>query len=95
MTNPIKLYEYFSLGLPVVSTPLPEAQAMSELVYIADSSAAFARQVAQALGEQDCARRERRKAVARSESWMARAHDMCAQFAALGWIGTDLAEPRP
>jgi hypothetical protein len=87
MTNPIKLYEYFSLGLPVVSAPLPEAQAMAELVYIADSPVTFAQQVAEALREQDCARRGRRKEIARNESWTARAHDICTQFTTLGWLG--------
>jgi glycosyltransferase involved in cell wall biosynthesis len=86
MTNPIKLYEYFSLGLPVVSAPLPEAQAMAELVYIADSPAAFARQVGVALKEEDCPRRMRRKEIARQESWSARADELYSEFEKLGWL---------
>ena len=36
-TNPIKLYEYFSAGLPVISSRLPEVELYPDLVYIADS----------------------------------------------------------
>ena len=83
MTNPIKLYEYFSCGLPVVSTPLPEAQAMGELVYVGASPAEFARQVSEALREDDLRQRSRRREIARQESWAARAHAIRAEFAAL------------
>jgi hypothetical protein len=83
MTNPIKLYEYFSCGLPVVSTPLPEAQAMGDLVYVGTSPADFARQVGRALEEDDLRQRARRREIAVRESWTARAHDISAEFAAL------------
>jgi glycosyltransferase involved in cell wall biosynthesis len=80
MTNPIKLYEYFSCGLPVVSTPLPEAQAMADLVYIGASPGDFARQVACALQEDDPSRRSRRREIAARESWTARARVISAEF---------------
>jgi glycosyltransferase involved in cell wall biosynthesis len=83
MTNPIKLYEYFSCGLPVVTTPLPEAQAMGDLVYVGASPADFARQVGRALEEDDPRQRARRREIAVRESWTARAHDISAEFAAL------------
>ena len=83
MTNPIKLYEYFSCGLPVVSAPLPEAQAMGDLVYVGNTPAEFARQVTRALGEDDPRRRARRKEIAAKESWAARAGDISAKFGAL------------
>ena len=83
MTNPIKLYEYFSCGLPVVSTPLPEAQAMGGLVYVGASPADFARQVGQALAEDDPRQRARRREIALRESWTARARDISAEFGAL------------
>ena len=34
-TNPVKLYEYFACGLPIVSSPLGEVERYKELVYIA------------------------------------------------------------
>ena len=83
MTNPIKLYEYFSCGLPVVSTPLPEAQAMGDLVYVGASPADFARQVTRAWQEDDPARRARRKEIAARESWTGRARDISEAFGEL------------
>ena len=83
MTNPIKLYEYFSCGLPVVSTPLPEAQAMGDLVYVGTSPADFARQVGRALAEDDPRQRARRREIAARESWTARAQDISAEFGTL------------
>jgi hypothetical protein len=83
MTNPIKLYEYFSCGLPVVSTPLPEAQAMGDLVYLGATPAEFARQIGCALQEEGPSQPARRREIALRESWDARALDIRAQFEAL------------
>jgi len=84
MTNPIKLYEYFSCGMPVVTTPLPEAQAMGELVYVGGVPEEFARQVGRALGEDDSELRRRRKEIAQRESWTARAGELSLAFEGLG-----------
>jgi glycosyltransferase involved in cell wall biosynthesis len=83
MTNPIKLYEYFSCGLPVVTTPLPEAQTMGDLVYLASTPTEFARQVGHALVEDDPGRRRRRREIALLESWDARARDISDEFQVL------------
>jgi hypothetical protein len=83
MTNPIKLYEYFSCGMPVVTAPLPEAQAMEELVYVGGVPEEFARQVGLALGEDDSGRRTRRREIARRESWTARACELSLAFEGL------------
>lgn len=71
--NPIKLYEYFACGLPVVSTPLPEVAAFQGLTYIAENPQDFARQVRRALADTDPDRRRSRRQVAERESWSARA----------------------
>lgn len=71
-TNPIKLYEYFAFGLPVVSATLPEVERYCELVYLADDPQAFVRQVEAALAEQDPALALRRRAIASEESWRIR-----------------------
>jgi glycosyltransferase involved in cell wall biosynthesis len=72
-TNPIKLYEYFSVGLPVVSTRLPEVELYGDLVYLADSPRGFSSMTAAAMGEQDASLRRRRIDTARHETWQSRA----------------------
>ena len=72
-TNPIKLYEYFSAGLPVISTRLPEVEAYRDLVYLADTPDQFSALASTAIRENDAALRERRIATARQETWTARA----------------------
>lgn len=75
-SNPIKLYEYFSLGLPVVSARLPEVGLYGDLVYLAESATEFSAQVTLAAQEDDPAKRARRIAVAQRESWAARARQL-------------------
>lgn len=72
-TNPIKLYEYFCCGLPVVSTALPEVASFGNLVYLAGNSAEFGTKVGDALREAPGALRDERRAVAMEESWTRRA----------------------
>ncbi|MCZ2076668.1 MAG: glycosyltransferase [Bryobacterales bacterium] len=79
-TNPIKIYEYFSCALPVVSAPLPEVQSMGDLVYLASTPSGFAAQIRAALDERDPARRAKRIAVAQGASWASRAAQIAAEF---------------
>lgn len=72
-TNPIKLYEYFACGMPVVSSHLPEVAAYGSLVYTASTPAEFAAQVSRALVEQEPEHRRQRRVVAEGESWTVRA----------------------
>jgi glycosyltransferase involved in cell wall biosynthesis len=75
--DPIKLYEYFSLGLPVVSTALPEVERHGDLVYVADGQS-FVGQLETAASERDEERRRRRMALADAESWTERATALIA-----------------
>jgi glycosyltransferase involved in cell wall biosynthesis len=75
-TNPIKLYEYFSCGLPVVSSALPEVAQFGELAYIAGSASEFGEKVGQALAERSPDLRQQRIAIAGRESWQARAEEV-------------------
>lgn len=70
-TNPVKVFEYFALGKPVVSTPLFELREfVSEgLVYEANSTELFRRKLHEALAERDTSRAARRREVARLNSW--------------------------
>ena len=76
--DPIKLYEYFSRGLPVVSSRLPEVERYGDLVYFADGPQDFAAALGKAMEEDDAGLRERRKEVARRESWTHRAQELLA-----------------
>jgi glycosyltransferase involved in cell wall biosynthesis len=71
-TNPIKLYEYFACGLPVVSARLPEVEQFTGSVYLADNPAQFVRQIENALSENDAGLRRQRISIAERESWLAR-----------------------
>jgi O-antigen biosynthesis protein len=82
--NPIKLYEYFSVGVPVVSTRLPEVELYRELVYLADNPNSFSAMVSAAALEQDPSLREKRIQVARRETWPTRAERLLNCIGAFG-----------
>lgn len=77
-TNPIKLYEYFSCGLPVVSSRLPEVELFESLVYLADGPQDFPDCVARALSETGFAKRARRIEAASRETWSERITQLTA-----------------
>jgi polysaccharide pyruvyl transferase CsaB len=65
----VKLYEYFSQGKPVVTTPIREILIYSALLYLAEDERSFARQLDRALNENDPALRARRIELARQNTW--------------------------
>jgi len=70
-TNPIKLFEYFALGKPVVTTPMGEVEQYraEHLVYTGSGPAAVAAALEESLNDGDDARRFRRLAIAREHAW--------------------------
>ena len=72
-TNPVKLFEYFSLGKPVISTPMTELQKYADLLYIVKGPGDFSRAFKQALDEHDPRTIDARREVARAHSWRAHA----------------------
>ncbi|MDP9193382.1 MAG: glycosyltransferase [Acidobacteriota bacterium] len=72
-TDPVKFYEYISLGKPVVSTHMPELEPFADLLYLAGDEEDFLRKLDLALAEDDDALRTRRIDVARANTWPARA----------------------
>ncbi len=75
-TNPVKLYEYFAQGKPVVSTALPEVERYGDLVYITRNATDFASQIERALNENDAGLAARRVQVARQETWDSRIDEL-------------------
>ena len=72
-TSPLKLFEYFAGGKPVVTTPMPECEAFPE-VEIAADAAAFSAALARARAKgKDPGFRDRLRALGRANSWDARA----------------------
>jgi glycosyltransferase involved in cell wall biosynthesis len=70
-TNPIKLFEYFALGKPVVSTPIPELDPYHRLglLGIGATAAELVRALEVALAEGDTLVASRRVNVALDHSW--------------------------
>jgi FkbM family methyltransferase len=83
-TNPVKLFEYFALGKPVVTTPLVELEEYraGRLVYWAPGAAAFVAAIREAAAESDDALRAKRVQVARENTWQARAAGMLSAIEA-------------
>jgi len=71
-TDPVKLYEYFSQGKPVVSTPLDEVGYWSDLVYFGDGPEEFAASLDLAVNEDSEHLRQRRLTVASENTWSRR-----------------------
>jgi glycosyltransferase involved in cell wall biosynthesis len=67
--NPIKLREYLSAGLPVVSTAVPEVSRYGDLCHVAESYEEFERGIETALREDTPERRSQRSDGMRAETW--------------------------
>jgi len=71
-TDPVKLYEYFAAGKPVVASRLPELEAHADHVSLVDTPGEFTGAIAEALAE-DPRHRSARTAFARRNTWRDRA----------------------
>jgi len=68
--NPTKTLEYFALGKPVVTTPLPDVvDLFGEHVYVAEKKEDFAKMLKKALENENADVVETRKRIARENSW--------------------------
>ena len=70
--NPLKLREYLSTGLPVVSTPVPEVARFSKHARVASTADEFVAACEAALRETSDAERRARSEAMKSETWSAR-----------------------
>jgi GT2 family glycosyltransferase len=67
--DPVKLYEYFSLGKPVVARDLYEIRNYKENLYLFNTQEEFVRCIEMALNENNPVIRERRKNIAALNTW--------------------------
>lgn len=81
--NPIKLREYLSAGLPVVSTDVPEVAQYSPYCTVARNVDEFERGVIQALATDTPEARQERSEAMRAETWEARVSAVRAKIAAV------------
>lgn len=80
-TDPVKLYEYFSGGKPVVTVAMPEIAQYREYLYWAIDKDDFIAQLDDAVAEDNQELRARRRALAREHSWEARYQAIAAGLA--------------
>lgn len=80
---PMKVYEYLAAGRPVVATPLPALEGVTEIT-VADGGAAFVAAVERELAEDTPERRAARSAAAARNSWDARLEEIGAALERLG-----------
>jgi hypothetical protein len=67
--SPLKLYDYFLAGIPVVSTPILEISELKDLVYVGSTAEELSTAIARALEEPpDSPKRALRRDVARAHS---------------------------
>lgn len=71
-TDPIKFYEYVSLGKPVVSTHMPELEPYRDALYLADDADDFLEKLDAAVVEDDPALNRKRVELALANTWPAR-----------------------
>lgn len=71
-TDPVKLYEYFSQGRPVVATAMKELEVFGDLLRLAGGEDEFVRMIDESVAETDQDIRRRRIEFARANTWKAR-----------------------
>jgi glycosyltransferase involved in cell wall biosynthesis len=71
--DPIKLYEYLSAGLPVVSTRLPEIAQYQDYIHFYEEPAEMAPAIVSAAAGDDDGARDLRKRAVQGETWEHRA----------------------
>lgn len=67
--NPIKMLEYLAAGLPVISTPLPEAQRYRGPINIVETAEQFALACDNVVGRDDPANRRMISQIVTGETW--------------------------
>ncbi len=73
-TNPVKIFEYFATGKPVVARRLPELEAFADVVALYETPAEFVATLEKAVRDSVVPgpAADRRRAIARENTWTAR-----------------------
>ncbi len=79
--NPLKLLEYMALGIPIVSTRLPELKKYGSLVSVGDTASDFSLAIDSVLNENSKDMRELRIATAKKASWQSIAEQFSSTVA--------------
>lgn len=83
-TNPVKLYEYFATGKPVVARRLPEIEMHEDCTYLYESPVEFITKLEQALEEDaNDSKVEKRKDVAALNTWKRRGESLNKELSSL------------
>ncbi len=67
--NPLKLLEYFSMGMPVVSSAMPEVIKFKPNVYIGETKEEFVKLIQRAIDEDSEQKKSERLLIAKKYSW--------------------------
>jgi len=81
--NPVKLYEYLSMGKPVVVPDYSEIKEFAEYVYLASGYEDFSKKIGQALAENDACIIKKRICFAKANTWENRVDSINELIAAL------------
>ncbi|MGE5363146.1 MAG: glycosyltransferase [Bacteroidota bacterium] len=68
-SNPLKLREYLAMGIPVISTDLPEVRKFEEYVYVAADKQEFIHMIRTAIAEDNSGKVSARKEAVACLSW--------------------------
>jgi len=74
--NPMKMYEYLSLGKPIVTTKGGGVDSFSDYLYIANDYEKFNQLINKALDEDSVELKEKRMDIAKKQSWEVRVNKM-------------------
>ena len=78
--NPIKMYEYLAAGLPIVSTPLPEARRFEGAITFASTATEFAAACDRVLQSSYLQRRAAISSLVEGESWLPKVEQLSARI---------------
>ena len=79
-THPVKIYEYFAAGKPVVATNMPELTSMSDICYLAENKEDFLKKLDLAINEKDDAIVQKRMKFASENTWENRFKTLYAEL---------------